>query len=156
MPSNVHLDWKVAVSHRLTRALPWLPPPARALGDESSERFRQAHDGAYLSCPRCGLRTTPRTPWLAIKHCPRCLARAGMLVELVGSAPRARAWEADGPPPRRAATPPELAGATTIADDEGKVALLNSQPSLARCKDGPRAPGTVRAGEPKKDRARHG
>jgi len=40
-----------------------------------------------LSCPRCGLTITPRARWLAIEHCPRCLARARLPVRLIPSAP---------------------------------------------------------------------
>jgi hypothetical protein len=30
----------------------------------------------FLNCPRCGLRITPGTAWLSVRHCPRCLARS--------------------------------------------------------------------------------
>ena len=36
----------------------------------------------YLNCPRCGLTIRPRTEWLAIEHCPRCLARRRAVVTL--------------------------------------------------------------------------
>jgi hypothetical protein len=39
----------------------------------------------YLNCPRCGLSIRPRTAWLAISHCPRCIARSRTLVELFRS-----------------------------------------------------------------------
>jgi hypothetical protein len=41
----------------------------------------------FLTCPRCGLRIGPRAPWLAIEHCPRCLAHARLPVKLVSSPP---------------------------------------------------------------------
>jgi hypothetical protein len=33
---------------------------------------------SYLSCPRCRLTIRIRAPYLAIRNCPRCLARAGL------------------------------------------------------------------------------
>ena len=39
----------------------------------------------YLNCPRCRLAVKLRAPSLAMRHCPRCVARAGMLVELFTS-----------------------------------------------------------------------
>ena len=36
-----------------------------------------------LRCPRCDLTLGLRVRWLAIEHCPRCVARARTLVELV-------------------------------------------------------------------------
>jgi hypothetical protein len=39
----------------------------------------------YLNCPRCRLAMKLRVPSLAMRHCPRCVARAGMLVELFTS-----------------------------------------------------------------------
>jgi hypothetical protein len=41
--------------------------------------------GPYLNCPRCGLSIRVRLPWLAMTHCPRCIARAHTAVELFGS-----------------------------------------------------------------------
>ncbi|MFZ0383663.1 MAG: hypothetical protein WCD11_30145 [Solirubrobacteraceae bacterium] len=43
-------------------------------------------DGSrFLNCPRCGLSIRPRAPWLAIEHCPRCMARAQIPVTLFAS-----------------------------------------------------------------------
>jgi uncharacterized paraquat-inducible protein A len=39
----------------------------------------------YLNCPRCGLSIALRSRWLAITHCPRCVARTRTIVELFGS-----------------------------------------------------------------------
>jgi hypothetical protein len=41
---------------------------------------------AFLICPRCGLSIKPRGGWLRVEHCPRCIARARMLVRLFSSA----------------------------------------------------------------------
>jgi hypothetical protein len=38
-----------------------------------------------LNCPRCGLRIEVRARWLAIRHCPRCVARTRSVVELSSS-----------------------------------------------------------------------
>ena len=39
-----------------------------------------------LSCPRCDLAITPKASWLAIEHCPRCLARSRVAVPLLAAA----------------------------------------------------------------------
>jgi len=39
----------------------------------------------YVNCPRCGLTIRPRTEWLAIEHCPRCLARRRAAVNVFAS-----------------------------------------------------------------------
>jgi hypothetical protein len=39
----------------------------------------------YLNCPHCGLTITPKADWLAVEHCPRCIARRGVLVTLFAS-----------------------------------------------------------------------
>jgi hypothetical protein len=39
----------------------------------------------FLICPSCGLSISPRATWLAIEHCPRCLARARTTVPLLSS-----------------------------------------------------------------------
>jgi len=59
-----------------------------------------------LRCPRCGLSIRPRARWLAVEHCPRCLARARLPVRLNrlgtchgGSLRRARGGE-ERPAPR--------------------------------------------------------
>jgi hypothetical protein len=45
----------------------------------------------YLNCPRCGLSIALRSRWLAITHCPRCVARSRTIVELFSSRLPARA-----------------------------------------------------------------
>jgi hypothetical protein len=39
----------------------------------------------HLTCPRCGLGIKPRSEWLAIEYCPRCIARSRRLVRLSSS-----------------------------------------------------------------------
>jgi hypothetical protein len=39
----------------------------------------------YLNCLHCGLTITPKVEWLAVEHCPRCIARRGVLVTLFAS-----------------------------------------------------------------------
>jgi len=41
--------------------------------------------GSSLNCPRCGLSIEIRSPWLAMTHCPRCVARDHAAVELLSS-----------------------------------------------------------------------
>ena len=39
----------------------------------------------HLNCPRCGLTIRPRAEWLAVEHCPRCLARRRTAVNMFAS-----------------------------------------------------------------------
>lgn len=39
----------------------------------------------YLICPRCGLSIGLRARWLAVSHCPRCIAHTRTAVELFTS-----------------------------------------------------------------------
>jgi hypothetical protein len=54
----------------------------------------------YLNCPRCGLSIAVRSRWLAITHCPRCVARARTVVELFSSRLPARALYGENCLPR--------------------------------------------------------
>jgi hypothetical protein len=36
----------------------------------------------HLNCPRCRLTLTARTQWLAVRHCPRCIARERLVVAM--------------------------------------------------------------------------
>jgi hypothetical protein len=40
---------------------------------------------SFLICPRCGLSIKPRAGWLAVEHCPRCIARARTAVRMFSS-----------------------------------------------------------------------
>jgi hypothetical protein len=55
---------------------------------------------SFLNCPRCGLTIKLRAPWLAIRLCPRCLARSQSVVELFTSALPAEVLYAEGSAPR--------------------------------------------------------
>ena len=48
----------------------------------------------YLSCPDCGLTLLPKADWLAVEHCPRCIARRRTRVSMSASATPAGAREA--------------------------------------------------------------
>lgn len=52
----------------------------------AARRARARSGGSQLDCPRCGLTIEPRAPWLAIRYCPRCLARSHRIIELSQSA----------------------------------------------------------------------
>jgi hypothetical protein len=39
-------------------------------------------DRERVHCPTCGLTLTPRSPILLPRHCPRCVVRRRILVEL--------------------------------------------------------------------------
>jgi hypothetical protein len=53
---------------------------ASGRGRVSNERHR-----LHLNCPRCRLTITPKATWLTIAHCPRCVARCGVLISLFAS-----------------------------------------------------------------------
>ena len=40
---------------------------------------------SFLNCPRCGLSIRQSGRWLTIEHCPRCIARARLAVNLFSS-----------------------------------------------------------------------
>jgi hypothetical protein len=58
---------------------------------------------SYLSCPRCHLTICIRAPYLEIRNCPRCIARAGLPTPMHVSQSRTptdpAAQPADAPPP---------------------------------------------------------
>ena len=59
---------------------------------------------AYLNCGRCGLEIRVRAPFLTIKNCPRCLARAAIVTPLVlSSTPVTHAVGWGAPPDERPA-----------------------------------------------------
>jgi hypothetical protein len=54
----------------------------------------------YINCPRCGLSIGLRSRWLAIRHCPRCIARAHVVVEMFSSPlPSSALYASDSIPP---------------------------------------------------------
>jgi hypothetical protein len=65
----------------------------------------------YLSCPRCGLTILPKLDWLALEHCPRCIARRRTRVAMLASAAPGAARAADHPVAGGAAGSPHLEGA---------------------------------------------
>lgn len=44
-----------------------------------------SREPVHLTCPRCGWGITLKTRWLAVRHCPRCVARRHVTVRLSGS-----------------------------------------------------------------------
>jgi len=44
--------------------------------------FRNELRCPTMNCPRCGLTIGLRAPFLALEHCPRCLARAGAAIPM--------------------------------------------------------------------------
>lgn len=46
---------------------------------------RTAATPLHLNCPRCGLTITPKARWLALEHCPRCIATAKVAISLFAS-----------------------------------------------------------------------
>ena len=60
-------------------------------------------DRQYTNCPHCGLTIGSRAPWLAVRYCPRCLARKRAIVQMLSSS---RVTEAPHPGSRQAPTLP--------------------------------------------------
>jgi len=54
---------------------------------------------SLLNCSRCGLTIKVRAPWLAIRFCPRCLARTQTVVELFSSPLPQEVLDDDGSAP---------------------------------------------------------
>ncbi len=67
----------------------------------------------YLTCPRCGLSMKPRQRWLAIQHCPRCLARSRIPVRLFSSPLPAHELYAEGSAPAQLHAQPHTKGVST-------------------------------------------
>lgn len=54
------------------------PVPVLPVGDSASP------EGVlYLNCPQCGLTLMPKARWLAIEHCPRCIARRSSAIKML-------------------------------------------------------------------------
>jgi hypothetical protein len=89
----------------------------------SSDLAREAHTiievvaspraVSFLNCPRCGLSIRPKARGSRIEHCPRCMARASIQVELFSSAlPPAELYHEGSAPhaERFGVTPPDRTG----------------------------------------------
>jgi hypothetical protein len=65
----------------------WWPVTATNQTDRprTGSRSDARPSAPYLNCPRCGLSIEVRSRWLAIRHCPRCVARTRTVVELFSS-----------------------------------------------------------------------
>lgn len=76
--------------------------------ESSVEASPAASDAAvHLNCPRCGLSIEMRSRWLAIQHCPRCIARAHAVVEMFSSGlPSSVLYATDSLPRADRAFPP--------------------------------------------------
>lgn len=62
---------------------------AGSSGSRSSIVHRSPGDAmSHLNCPHCGLTVRLRASFLALEHCPRCLARRGIAVEMLASGRR--------------------------------------------------------------------
>jgi hypothetical protein len=67
---------------------------------QQREQPQSSAGESFLNCPRCGLTIKVRASWLAIRFCPRCLARSQSVVELFSSALPAEVLYAEGSAPR--------------------------------------------------------
>jgi hypothetical protein len=83
----------------------------------SGSRAATRPSAPYLNCPRCGLSIEVRSRWLAIRHCPRCIARTRTVVELFGSGLPADARHGSDALSQAPATeePPSMQGASLCA-----------------------------------------
>ena len=75
------------------------PEKARGLMSTSTQPDASARSG-HLNCPRCGLSIEVRPHRTAIRHCPRCVARGRVIVELFSSTLPADVLYADSALPR--------------------------------------------------------
>jgi hypothetical protein len=81
---------------------------------------------SYLSCPRCRLTIRIRAPYLVLRNCPRCLARAGLPTPMyVSAGPSVPVPAVDG----RAGIAPKPINASgaedpVIADGEKRAPLV--------------------------------
>ena len=67
----------------------------------------------FLNCPRCGLSIRPKARWMTVEHCPRCLARARVAVEMIPSPlPASELYHEGGAPQadKRSAPPDGISG----------------------------------------------
>jgi len=62
--------------------------------------------GSHLNCPRCGLSIRVRAGWLAVEHCPRCLGRSRIAVQMFASALPTVDLYAEGAEPEEEPTVP--------------------------------------------------
>jgi len=86
--------------HRIAR--PWRGRSIREAVVLNPGRLasRRCHS-LLLTCPRCGLSISPKVHWLAIEHCPRCLAHAHVAVTLISWPPTGEdVWHEPRPAPR--------------------------------------------------------
>jgi hypothetical protein len=60
--------------------------PDRAQSRKGPVLNRPESAAPFLNCPRCGLSIRPKTRWMTIEYCPRCLARARVAVKMFSSA----------------------------------------------------------------------
>jgi hypothetical protein len=85
-----------------------------------------ARAASFLNCPRCGLSIRPKPGWLTIEHCPRCIARARIAIELFSSPLPTTELYREGFAPNAGATTDQAAGpaARFIAAHDGLDARL--------------------------------
>jgi hypothetical protein len=63
-------------------------------------------NGTYFNCPRCGLTISPKTDWLTVDHCPRCLAHRHAAVSMFASTlPTHELYAIDARPGQRRSDP---------------------------------------------------
>ena len=70
-----------------------------AVRRRTTDTAASADAAVYLNCPRCGLSIRRRVDWLTVEHCPRCVGRAGLLVDLFVSARPNVDWYRQRPEP---------------------------------------------------------
>jgi len=87
-----HRGSRGRASQRVPRQTAGVAAPLRRCPKSAAELMstrRQPHASlrsGHLNCPRCGLSIAVRPHRTAIRHCPRCVGRSRVLVELFSSA----------------------------------------------------------------------
>jgi hypothetical protein len=88
---------------------------------------------SYLSCPRCRLTIRIRAPYLAMRNCPRCLARAGLPTPMYATPRRVAALDKPARIPPSATDVPAADGpATPSRTAEGSRLSAQREPPRLR------------------------
>jgi hypothetical protein len=81
-------DMEAAFGMEQTATSPMSAVASRAGASRTSASAAPRSPGdaiSYANCPRCGLAVRLRATFLTLRHCPRCVARRGIAVEMFTS-----------------------------------------------------------------------
>jgi hypothetical protein len=73
----------VCVQRRAVHVGSAAAPGEGAMSQLAATHLRsEGRQRVHLVCPRCWLSILPRVDWLAVEHCPRCMARLRIAVRM--------------------------------------------------------------------------